>query len=503
MPTLAAIDVGSNAIRLIVGTVNGDRHLNIVENIREPVRLGQDVFTKGTIAEETIEKAADAFARFKELIDRHGAKWTKAVGTSAAREAQNRELFLDRMEQASGIEINVINGEEEARLILLAVASKISLKNKRAMLVDIGGGSAEITLVADGQILSTESYKMGSVRLLQVLEEKKHGEKYFNQLVREYVDATQKRMKKELGKEKIEICVGTGGNIESLGDLRKELFGKERADIIDVDELDVLVKKLQSMTYEERIQQLRLRPDRADVIVPASIVLQKIVKQAGVDEVQIPAVGLKEGLLIDMMQELYGEKKTSSRDQVITSALQIGRKYAFDEQHGTSVARYATQLFDETRSLHNLSLEYRTLLEVASLLHDIGHFVNMNDHHKHTLYLLMATPVIGLAKEQMALVANIARYHRKSYPKPQHEPYSVLSSKDRVIVAKLAAILRLADAMDNEHASKVENFSVEYKKPKLTLTLKGDGDLLLEKWALMKKSAMFEEVFSVKFTLDE
>ena len=204
-----------------------------------------------------------------------------------------------------------------------------------------------------------------------------------------------------------------------------------------------------------------------------------------------------------MMQELYGDKKASSRDQVVTSALQIGRRYAFDEQHATSVARYATQLFDETRSLHNLSLEYRTLLEVAALLHDIGHFISMNDHHKHTLYLLMSTPIIGLSKEQIGLVANVARYHRKSFPKPQHEAYSILTSKDRVIVAKLAAILRLADAMDNEHASKVSTFSVEYKKPKFVMKLKGEEDLLLEKWALMKKSAMFEEVFSVKFTLDE
>jgi exopolyphosphatase/guanosine-5'-triphosphate,3'-diphosphate pyrophosphatase len=503
MPTLAAIDVGSNAIRLLVGKVNGDRNVQLVENIREPVRLGGDVFTKGTISEAIVDKAAEAFARFKSIIESHEAKWTRAVATSATREAQNRELFIDRMEQASGIAIEVINGEEEARLIHLAVASKINLKNKRAMLVDIGGGSAEITLVADGQILSTESYRMGSVRLLQVLEQKKRGEKQFSQLVREYVDATQKRMKKELGKEKIDLCVGTGGNIESLGDLRVQVFGKERNDVIQLDELDALVKKLQSLTYEERVQQLLLRPDRADVIVPASIVIQKIVRQSGVDELLIPSVGLKDGLLLDMISELYGEKKTSSRDQVITSALQLGRKYGFDEQHGTSVARYATHLFDEMRSLHNLPMDYRLLLEVASLLHDIGHYINMIGHHKHTQYLLMASPIIGLSKEQMTIVANVARYHRKSFPKPQHEAYSVLSPKERVVVSKLAAILRLADAMDNEHASKVETFSVEHKKPKFILKLRGEGDLLLEKWALMKKAEMFEEVYSVKLSIDE
>ena len=503
MPTLAAIDVGSNAIRLLIGNVDGDRKITIVENLRDPVRLGQDVFTKGPISEETIDRATEAFVRFKESIEQHGVKWTKAVATSATREAINKELFVDRVSQASGIEIEVIGTEEEARLIHLAVAEKVSLKNKMAMLVDIGGGSAEITLVSDGHIIATESFKMGAVRLLQVLEEKKHGERHFNQLVREYVDATQKRIKKEIGSKKIDICVGTGGNIESLGELRKELFGKDKNSVISADELDMLVKKLQGMTFEERIQDLRLRPDRADVIVPASIVLQKISRQAGVDEVLVPNVGLKDGLLIDMVQELYGEKKHLHREQVMTSAMQLGRKYLFDEQHGTETARFAIRLFDETKSLHNLNLEYRLLLEVAALLHDIGTFVNVTDHHKHTQYLLMATPVIGLTESQMAIVANVARYHRKSMPKPQHEAYVLLSSKERVVVTKLAALLRLADAMDNEHASKVEDFEVEYKKPKFIMRLKGEGDLLLERWALMKKSAMFEEVFSVKFSIEE
>lgn len=503
MPTLAAIDVGSNAIRLLIGKVNGDRSIEIVENIREPVRLGQDVFTSGIITEETIEKAAEAFGHFKAIAERHDARWKKAVATSATREALNRELFLDRIERAGGVTVDVISGEEEARLIHLAVSSKFNLKNKRVMLIDIGGGSVEITLVADDQILSTESYRMGTVRLLQLLEEKQRGEKQFTQLVREYVDAAQKRVRKELGDEKIELCIGTGGNVEALGELRRDLLKKDRSNIITLDELELLLRRLQSLTYEERVRQLQLRPDRADVIVPAAIVLQKVVRLAGVEELHIPAVGLKDGLLLDMIQELYGEKTSSPREQVMAAALQIGRKYMFDERHGLTVARYATQLFDETRSLHNLPIEYRTLLEVAALLHDIGTFVSMTDHHKHTFYLLMATPIIGLSKQQNLLVANIARYHRKSVPKVSHEAYAALSTKERVVVSKLAALLRLADAMDNEHESRVKNFEVEVKKPRFIMRLKGEGDLLLEKWALMKKASMFEQVFNLKFSVDE
>jgi exopolyphosphatase/guanosine-5'-triphosphate,3'-diphosphate pyrophosphatase len=508
MPNLAAIDVGSNAIRLSIASVDGERKLSSLENLREPVRLGQDVFAKGLITDSTLEQSLDAFTRFKEAIDRNGVNWTKALATSAVREATNRDMFIDSVAQRCGIDIVVIEPEEEARLIHLAIASKVNLKNKTAMLIDIGGGSTEVTLTADGSIVSTESYRMGAVRLLQLLssgvsgKEKRNGEREFNQLVREYVESTQRRLKREIGGKKINVCVGTGGNIETLGSLRKDLLGKERETLIEMGELDAIVKKLQALSFEERIQQLKMRPDRADVIVPASIILQQIAKVAGVDEILIPKVGLKEGILADMVLDLYEETKHAYRDQVMASALETGRKYFFDEQHGTSVSRYAVELFDQTRNLHNLSLEHRLLLEVAALLHDIGNFISATDHHKHAQYLLTATPVIGLSKSQMAIVANVARYHRKSFPKQQHDAYTSLSSKDRVVVTKLAAILRLADAMDNEHASKVESFSVEYKKPKFAIHLKGEGDLLLEKWSLTKKSEMFEEVFGVKVIVE-
>lgn len=503
MPTIAAIDVGSNGIRLAIGMANGTEPPTVLENIRESVRLGQDVFTKGSISEETLDKAVESFKKFRAIIDQHAVTNIKAVATSAAREAMNREIFCDRIMQATGIEITTINAEEEARLIHLGIASKIPLKNKLAMLIDIGGGSVEITLAEGDTIIATESFRMGAVRLLQVLEEKKHGEKRFNQLVREYVESSHKRIKKELGGKKIDVCVGTGGNIEALGDLRKELLKKDRNTVVSLEDLEVLSKKLIGMTYEARIQELQLRPDRADVIVPASMVLHKIVKQAGVEEVEVPHIGLKDGILIDIVENLYGTSKQAHRDQVTASAMAIGRKYSFDEQHGTTVVRLAGKLFDDTRMLHNLNGEYRLLLEVSALLHDIGQFINTTGHHKHTQYLLTANPVIGLTPSEMVIVANVARYHRKSLPKPQHDTYSALSSKDKVVVSKLASILRVADALDNEHASKVADIAVEYKKPKLTLKLTGEGDMLLERWAVARKSGLFEEVFSTKIVLDE
>lgn len=503
MPSIAGIDVGSNAIRLAVADVDAERHLTLIDVLREPVRLGEDVFATGVISEETIERAVDAFRKFRAVIDQRGVRWTRAVGTSATREALNRELFQDRIAQASGIEITPIGPEEEARLVHLAVADRVSMKSRLALLVDIGGGSTEITLATGGMVLSTESFKMGSVRLLQQLEGVKLGERRFHALVQEYVDATRNKVRREIGDRTVDLLVGTGGNVDTLGELRTQLLGKDKNTVLLRSELDTLVKRLQSLSYEERVHQLMLRPDRADVIVPAALILQQIMKEAKADELHIPHVGLKDGLLLDMVQELYGDKRALNREQVVASALQLGRKYSFDEQHGVTVARHAVDLFDNTRTLHNLGLEHRLLLEVSALLHDIGTFVNSADHHKHTQYLLTASPVVGLTVDQMAIVSNVARYHRKSFPKPQHEPYRVLSSRERVLVSKLAAILRLADALDNEHASKVSGVGVDIRRPKVLLSLRGDGDLLLEKWALLKKAPMFEEVFSVKLVIQE
>jgi exopolyphosphatase/guanosine-5'-triphosphate,3'-diphosphate pyrophosphatase len=502
VPTIAAIDVGSNAIRLAIANANTDGGYQTIYSVREPVRLGQDVFTKGTISAQTIDRTIQTFNEFKKQLERHHATHVKAVGTSALREATNRDAVLKAITNATGIEISIIGGEEESRLIHQAVKEVVNLKNKVALLVDIGGGSVEVVLADDTTVLCTESYSMGSVRLLKILDEKA-GEERFNQLVTEYVDATQRRLEQEIGNQKIDVCVGTGGSIESLGDLRRDLFEKNSNQKVTADELKSLVKKLRGSTFEERIQNLRLRPDRADVIVPAAIVLQKIVQQAGVNEVVIPGIGLKDGVLLEILSQLRDQEKRIHRDQVVDSARRLGKKFFYDEKHAKVVAKLALQIFDQTQTVHELDTEARLILEVAALLHDIGHYVNVANHHKHTFYLIQSSALIGLTQLQMDMVANVARYHRKSPPKVQHKPYEDLAPKHRVTVSKLAAILRLADALDHEHASTVENVEIEFKRPRFQFRLKGKGDMLLEKWALSAKRDLFESVFEANVVVED
>jgi exopolyphosphatase/guanosine-5'-triphosphate,3'-diphosphate pyrophosphatase len=502
MPIVASIDVGSNAIRLLIANVDSGGEYRTVYSERAPVRLGQDVFTQGVISTHSIDRMLETFSDFRKKLEEHAVTHVKAVATSALREASNRDLAVKAVQKATGIDVAIIGGEEEARLIHLAAKAAVNLKNKVALLVDIGGGSVEVVLADDHAVLCTESYAMGSVRLLKILDERA-GEERFNQLVTEYVDATQRRLEQEIGNQKIDVCVGTGGSIESIGDLRKELFDKNSNQKVTIEELKALVKKLRGTSFEERIQTLRLRPDRADVIVPAAIVLLKIVQQAGVDEVIIPGIGLKDGILLELLSQLQNQDKHLHRDQMIESAKQLGKKYFYDEKHANTVARLAVQIFDQTKTFHELDNEARLILEIAALLHDIGHYVNVYNHHKHTFYLIQSHPLVGLTPHQMNLVANVARYHRKSAPKMQHQPYEELSPKHRLTVSKLAAILRLADALDHEHASTVDSVQVDYKRPSFMFRLKGKGDMLLEKWALLNKRDMFESVFDANVGVED
>lgn len=500
MQTIAAIDVGSNAMRMVVGRIVYEGKVEAVENLRLPVRLGQDAFTTGIISEETSRQTLDAFVRFRRIADNHKVEKIRAIATSAMREADNSDLLIDRIARSTGIQIETINGEEEARLIHLAVSQAINL-NKHVLLVDIGGGSVEVTLSQNGKILSTESYNMGTVRLLNTLGGEKNAALPFHKLVRQYAEAARRRIDRELGSKKINICVGTGGNIEEMGRLREKLFKGDNDRMITLEELDKLVETLSRMRVEERIRKFKLKPDRADVILPASIVLQMIAHAAKIKEVIIPSVGLKDGVLWDMGYRLQENMHISPREQVWTSALWLGKKYQFDQDHAKEVARLAGRLFDQSRDLHDLGDEDKLLLELAALLHDIGHFISPIDHNKHGYYILKANPLIGLVESRQELVANIIYYHRKSMLGWQDEGFRSLTPNDRIMVTKLSALVRLADALDVSHTGSVKDVQFESKKDGWRLSLQGKGDLMLERWALEKRQKLFQDVFGVKLKL--
>ncbi|HJS19033.1 MAG TPA: Ppx/GppA phosphatase family protein [Anaerolineales bacterium] len=497
MTKIAAIDIGSNGMRMVLGQVDEAWQVETVENIRLPVRLGQSVFSKGYLDRKTIKQTEEAFLRFKHMADTFGVERMRAVATSAAREASNSDLLLDRITQVSGIDLEIISGEEEARLIHRAVSHALKVKNKRTLLIDIGGGSIELTISSGQDILSTDSYDMGTVRLLENLDSGGKFDRTFAQLVREYAESARHRIDRVIGNKKIQVCAGTGGNVEEIGQLRQKLLKEDGDRFVMLDELEKIIERISRLDYEQRIEKLNLKPDRADVILPASIVLHMIASEAGVKQIDIPNVGLKDGVLLEIAEELSRSPRPRRRRQAWESALHMGRKYRFDEKHARLTARFASRLFVQSVALHNLDDDDLLILEMAALLHDIGYFIGTVDHEVHGHYLLSSTHLIGLTAREQDMVASLVLNHRKQSHSADEKSLKSLPQKDRLIVSKLLALLRLADSLDISHSGIVEDVALQEAEDGWRIRVSGEGDMMLANWALTKRKSLFEDVFNV------
>jgi exopolyphosphatase/guanosine-5'-triphosphate,3'-diphosphate pyrophosphatase len=505
MQKIAAIDAGSNALRLVVASLDDAWHVEPLETIRNPVRLGQDVFSNNILQESTIQQAVDAFIQFRHIIDDFGVSRIRAVATSAVREAENSEILIDRIARACGIELEVISGEDEARLVHLAIADALDMGDKRAVLVDIGGGSVEVTVTEGSQIVSTNSLNLGTVRLLQRLngEGGEHSPQRFVLLLREYTESARRRIEQQIGREKFDVCVGTGGNVEEIGKLRQKILMRESDRSVSVGELDKIIDQLDQLSVQERIQRLNMRPDRADVILPASLVLRLVADIAGVNEILIPFVGLKNGVLLEMARSMAQEKQLPDRAQVWESAMRIGRKYQFDADHACLISKLAGRLFDQAVKIHLLNGEERLILEIGALLHDSGHFINTVDHDKHGYYILKANHIIGLSERQQEMAAALVLFHRKGSPYRDETVSSTLSQKDRLTVTKLCAFLRLADAMDASHTQRVIDATLTQVNSGWRISLEGQEDLTLEKWSVLKRRTLFQDIFGVSLEVEK
>lgn len=304
MTTLAAIDAGSNALRLVIGRVGDGGGIEVVENRREAVRLGKDVFADGALSRGMIGQAAASFRRFRQSMDQWGVQHFAAVATSAVREAENRDVLLDRIRQMSGIDLRVIDGIEEARLVHLAVSRKLDISTGEAVLVDIGGGSVEVTLTADGALLDSRTLKVGAVRMLHLLSDETDGFSKFMTQVDEIKSETLRWTSSVLGHHLVGRLVGTGGNVECIGDLTGRRAGKKATSYASTGDLQRIRTQLEVLDYAARRRELRLRSDRADVIYPAIIVVQALMNTVWASRITIPRVGLKDGTLIDLAERL-------------------------------------------------------------------------------------------------------------------------------------------------------------------------------------------------------
>jgi len=518
MPRFAAIDVGSNALRLRVIEAMApsptaktrvasspplstlplvpDAQWRDLATVRAPVRLGAEVFLSGRLAPTSIGQACDALREFRGEMDRWKVDAYRAVATSAVREAKNGGTLIERARREAGIELEAIEGIEEARLIQLAVTRRVPLAERRALLVDVGGGSTEHSLLDRGETVFSISLPLGTVRMLEAyLKGIKIVDRGRERLLEEAIDRALGEALPQLGS--VDWLVGTGGNVDTLADLCP---AKPGARAVDVAASRSLFKKLCAMPPSERRDAYQLRPDRADTIIPATAIFLRLAHVLKLTTILAPNVGLATGVLEELVDKFFHVWDAAGEaERVLDACARLGRRYHFDEAHARHVCRFAAQLFDDLHRVHAFGERDRLLLRVAAMLHDIGDYVHYSGHHKHSQYLIQHADIMGVTPDERAIVADIARYHRKGPPDTSHPVYRELSKEARGKVRGLAAILRIADALDREHKQKIVSAraAVDRGLGHVTLFLRSDGDRELEEWAVHAKASLWREEYDL------
>jgi len=501
--TFAVIDAGSNAIRLQIASVDQPGTYRIIEQDRRPVRLGHKVFETGALDPHSRSSALDALKRFKIVADRHGVTSIRAIATSAMREARDGASFIEDVAQL-GITLEVLSEEDEASLISLGILSGLKFDPPLGLFMDIGGGSVELAVGNHAKTFALFSVPLGAVRLTErFLKHDPPTEKELESL-EQFVKQKLGPVSRRLVREKYTMVFGSGGTMTSLAEMDARITGDTHHESLYVlrrARLKSLFELLRSQPLHERVASIAGDPKRADILVAGAGVLLAMMAQLELDYVFVSGRGLRDGLMVDLLRKNHPAfvgtwTEEANRSE---SVEEVGEKYNYDKVHSQQVARLALNLFEQMRELHGLPDRYSSLLHAAAMLHDIGLFIAYSKHHKHTYYLIKSSGPSSFDAIELDIIANIARYHRKSHPSPKHLPFVQLSTAQQDVVRKLSAILRVADGLDFGRQSKVREIEVKSKPEKvLEIKLSGADDLTDEIHNAMDKAGLMSEVYGME-----
>jgi exopolyphosphatase / guanosine-5'-triphosphate,3'-diphosphate pyrophosphatase len=495
---LAAVDIGTNSIHLVVARV-GEHRIEVLDREREMVRLGSSAGDMKRLTPAAINRGIETLDRFRKVAAIHGASM-RAVATSAVREAENRHVFLDRAREV-GVDVEVISGFEEARLIHLGVLQAVPVFDRRALVVDIGGGSTELVVGTRGDILTARSLKLGSIRLTR---------RYFGEprVTAKAVDACRKGIcttlapaVREIGRIGFDIAVGSSGTIGAVCQMvaaRQDGVPRTINNfVVTRAELDGVIRRLtKATTVKERARIPGLDPRRADIILAGALILEQVIHALGAAEFTFSDYALREGVLLDTWRRIHGGSLHHLSDLRRRSVVRLASQMDEDTAHSEHVAQLALQLFDATADRHDLGDDSREVLEAAALLANVGLFVSHAGHHKHSYYVIRNSELLtGFTDREIELIALVARYHRKSAPRKKHAEFAALSREDQQRVRVLAGLLRVAVGLDRNHVGRVSGVSVRSDDGTLVVAATpADGqDVSLELHAAATRSELMAD----------
>ena len=499
---VAVIDVGSTSIRMDLAEVGANGSVKKLQSSQQAVNLGKDVFTKGNIENTTTRECIEALKSFRKLISEYDVMPMNihAVATSAVREASNQDNFLDRMMTSTGFEINVLEESEVNRYSFLSIWPLLGqapfTSRSTSFLIEAGSGSTELLIIRHGRVTLSSSFRLGSFRLREMLEEFKDSPTHVKEFISNQAEHTVGLIRRHVGEGAVLQMIAAGGDVRFAAARILERSSLDSLETLGTKKLSKFTDSILNVSIDELVRRFNLSYPDAETLAPALVIHTHIAEALSLKKIYVTSVSMRDGLL----QEIAGANPWSkdTRNQIIHSAETIGRKYGFDVSHARQVAFLSNILFTSLGDLHRLEPRYELILQVAAILHDIGLFVSNSNHHKHSMYLILNSEIFGLNSIDIRLVALTARYHRRALPSSVHDLYSDLPRSTRMAVAKMAAMLRLADALDRRHSQCIRGLEPVVDGDRMVLRVRGPADLTVESLAVKRKGDLFEQVFGLE-----
>lgn len=502
-PVLSVIDVGASGIRMLITELCPDGSVRTLEELERPIALGRDTFQTGSLSVTSIRKAVNVLRQFRAVMDTYGVEHTRAVATSAVRGALNRDTFVDRVFLATGIELEVIEGSQESLLTFAAVQRFMEAHPEygegEALLLSLGSGATEWALVRNGQVTGSVTLDSGTLRMRELLRTGSADRRARARLLQHNAREMMTVVRRALPFERVSRLVAVGPEARFAA---RVIAGQDAAPAdltaIAAKDLKKLADQIFPLTPEQIAATWSVPPNETESLAPALFSYAELTRLNQVDQLLVARASMREGLIFHMARSIRSGSTVLFPDQTIAAAVNLARKYGADEKHGLQTAALARAIFQATHQQHQMGEREQLLLEVASIVHDIGEFVASRGHHRHTYYLVVHSEVFGLSQMDLEIVANIARYHRRGVPQADHPSYASLPRPARLAVNRLSAILRVADALDKSHNQRVLNPRITIAGDELRIEVEGGEDLGLERIALEAKSGLFAEVFGLE-----
>lgn len=500
--SVAVIDIGATSIRMAIADIDAEGNVRVLESLSQAVTLGKDTFTQRRIRKSSIEECVRVLKSYRRLLLEYGISrpdQMRVIATSAVREAANRLAFLDRVYIATGMEIEPLDEAEVNRITYMGIQPLLQsdprLATSKCVVVEVGGGSTEVLVVQSGNVLFSHTYRLGSLRLLEMLEKYDAPPTKQRAIMESQIERVVAQIREHVPRDTPLEMVAIGGDVRFAAANLLEVWDPTKLAYLSVDQLSAFTRKMLVMSDDEAVQKYGVSFQDAETIAPALLSYVLIARGFAQTEIAISDTNLRDGLLQDMaIRDVW---TANFRSQIIRSAISLGRRFEFNEKHARHVATLCRKLFSELQSEHQLEPKLELLLYLAALLHEVGTYINARSNHKHTMYLIRNSELFGLSRKDVLLVALVARYHRRSSPQPQHEGYSALDRSDRVIVSKLAAILRLAIALDDSRSGRISDIHCRSDSKRLVIIAKGVEDVSVEQLALRQSGSLFEETYGL------